>query len=51
VPRRTVPLFPDSLVNDFQPDLALLDDRLGRGPGGLAVARRLRAARDLPIIS
>lgn len=42
--------FPDSLVADFEPDLAVLDVRLGRGPGGLAVARRLRAARDLPII-
>jgi two-component system OmpR family response regulator len=42
--------FPDSLVVDFEPDLAVLDVRLGRGPGGLAVARRLRAARHLPII-
>jgi two-component system OmpR family response regulator len=42
--------FPDSLVREFDPDLALLDVRLGQGPGGLAVARRLRAARDLPII-
>jgi two-component system, OmpR family, response regulator len=42
--------FPDSLVTGFQPDLAVLDVRLGRGAGGLAVARRLRAARDLPII-
>jgi two-component system, OmpR family, response regulator len=43
-------LFPDSLVTDLDPDLAVLDVRLGRGPGGLAVARRLRALRDLPII-
>jgi two-component system OmpR family response regulator len=43
-------LFPDSLVREFDPDLALLDVRLGQGPGGLAVARRLRAVRDLPII-
>ena len=42
--------FPDSLVADFEPDLAVLDVRLGRGPGGLALARRLRAARNLPII-
>jgi two-component system, OmpR family, response regulator len=42
--------FPDSLVREFAPDLALLDVRLGMGPSGLAVARRLRAARDLPII-
>jgi DNA-binding response OmpR family regulator len=43
-------LFPDSLIREFDPDLALLDVRLGSGPGGLTVARRLRAARDLPII-
>jgi two-component system, OmpR family, response regulator len=42
--------FPDSLVREFNPDLALLDVRLGSGPGGLAVARRLRATGDLPII-
>ncbi|QJY49039.1 response regulator transcription factor [Pseudonocardia broussonetiae] len=43
-------LFPDSLVAEFAPDLAVLDVRLGHGPSGLAVARRLRADRDLPII-
>jgi two-component system, OmpR family, response regulator len=43
-------LLPDSVVREFNPDLALLDVRLGSGPSGLAVARRLRAARDLPII-
>jgi two-component system, OmpR family, response regulator len=42
--------FSDSLVEEFDPDLAVLDVRLGRGPGGLAVAHRLRAVRDLPII-
>ena len=43
-------LFPDSLVGEFDPDLALLDVQLGSGPSGLAVARRLRTAHDLPII-
>jgi two-component system OmpR family response regulator len=43
-------LFPDSLVREFDPHLALLDVQLGSGPSGLAVARRLRAARDLPIV-
>ena len=43
-------MFPDSLVTDFEPDLALLDVHLGRGPSGLAVARRLRTVRDLPVI-
>ena len=42
--------FPDTRVKEFEPDLAVLDIRLGRGPGGLAVARRLRAAGNLPII-
>ena len=42
--------FPDSLIADFAPDLAVLDVRLRGGPGGLAVARRLRAAGNLPII-
>jgi DNA-binding response OmpR family regulator len=43
-------LFPDALIREFEPDLALLDVQLGSGPSGLAVARRLRASRDLPII-
>jgi two-component system OmpR family response regulator len=43
-------LFPDALVRNFDPHLALLDVRLGSGPSGLSVAQRLRAARDLPII-
>jgi two-component system, OmpR family, response regulator len=43
-------LFPDALVAEFAPDLAVLDVRLGNGPSGLAVARRLRATGDLPII-
>jgi DNA-binding response OmpR family regulator len=43
-------LIHDSLVREFDPDLALLDVHLGSGPSGLAVARRLRASRDLPII-
>jgi two-component system OmpR family response regulator len=42
--------FPESLLREFDPDLALLDVRLGSGPSGFSVARRLRAARDLPII-
>ena len=43
-------LFPDAVVREFDPDLALLDVQLGRGPDGLGVARRLRAIRDVPII-
>src|SRR3954452_18943969 len=43
-------MFPDSLIREFDPDLALLDVNLGHGPGGLAVARRLRLVRDVPII-
>ena len=43
-------LFSDVLVKEFDPDLAVLDVRLGQGPDGLSVARRLRSIRDLPII-
>jgi two-component system, OmpR family, response regulator len=43
-------LFPDLLIQEFAPDIALLDVNLGSGPSGLAVARRLRAVHDLPII-
>ena len=42
--------FPDSFVKEFEPDLALLDVRLGQGRDGLAVARRLRTMGDLPVI-
>lgn len=37
-------------VNSFLPDIALIDVRLGDGIDGLTVARRLRAARDLPLV-
>jgi len=37
-------------VREFDPDIALLDVHLGSGPSGLAVARRLRAVGDIPIV-
>lgn len=37
-------------LKEFQPDLAILDIRLPKGPDGYAVARMLRAESDLPII-
>ena len=33
-----------------QPDIAIIDVRLGGGPDGLTVARRLREDRELPIL-
>lgn len=38
------------VLERFRPDLALLDVRLGDGPDGLAVARRIRSQSDLPIL-
>lgn len=35
---------------EFRPDLAVLDIRLPSGPDGLAVARRLREARNVPVL-
>lgn len=37
-------------VNEFQPDLAILDVRLPTGPDGYAIARALRDEHDLPIL-
>ena len=34
----------------FQPDLAILDVRLGEGPDGFTVARRLRTRSDLALV-
>jgi DNA-binding response OmpR family regulator len=35
---------------EFRPDLAIVDIRLPRGPDGLAVARQIREASDLPVL-
>jgi two-component system OmpR family response regulator len=43
-------MLPDSLIREFDPDVALVDVNLGHGPSGLAVARRMRLVRDVPII-
>jgi two-component system, OmpR family, response regulator len=37
-------------AEEFRPDLAIVDIRLPRGPDGLAVARRIREAVDLPVL-
>jgi two-component system OmpR family response regulator len=37
-------------AEEFRPDLAIVDIRLPRGPDGLAVARRLREAMNLPVL-
>ena len=37
-------------VDDFRPDLALLDVRLGHGPDGYQLARSLRRQSTLPIL-
>jgi two-component system, OmpR family, response regulator len=39
-----------SVINDFRPDLAVLDVRLPVGPGGLSIARVVRSHTDIPII-
>lgn len=39
-----------SVLKEFQPDLAILDIRLPKGPDGYAIARVLRAETDIPII-
>ena len=41
--------FPERLAQ-FRPDLVVLDVRLGSQPDGLALARRLRATSDVPLI-
>lgn len=37
-------------VREFRPDLVILDVRLPDGPDGLALARRLRADSDVPLV-
>ena len=37
-------------VREFRPDLVILDVRLPEGPDGLALARRLRADSDVPLV-
>jgi two-component system, OmpR family, response regulator len=37
-------------AEEFRPDLAIVDIRLPGGPDGLAVARRIREAADLPVL-
>ena len=37
-------------LSTFLPDLALIDMHLGDGVNGITVARRLRAARDIPFL-
>lgn len=38
------------LLDQFRPDLAVLDIRLPEGPDGFAVARRIRKSSDIPIL-
>ena len=38
------------VVDQFRPDLAILDVRLGTGPDGYSTARLLRTRSDLPVI-
>lgn len=38
------------VVEQFRPDLAILDVRLPTGPDGFSTARMLRAGADLPVI-
>ena len=39
-----------AIILGFRPDLLLLDVHLPGGPDGLTVARRIRAAHDVPVI-
>ena len=38
------------VLDQFRPDLAILDVRLGTGPDGYSTARLLRARGDMPVI-
>jgi two-component system OmpR family response regulator len=40
----------DGAIDDFRPDLAILDVRLPTGPDGFSAGRRIRAALGIPII-
>jgi DNA-binding response OmpR family regulator len=40
----------ESAVERFTPDVAILDIRLGDGPDGLTLARRIRQRSDLPFL-
>jgi DNA-binding response OmpR family regulator len=40
----------EAVVASFRPDLAILDVHLSVGPDGYAIARRLRAAGELPVV-
>ena len=39
-----------AVIEEFRPDLAILDVRLPIGPDGISVARIIRGASDLPVI-
>jgi DNA-binding response OmpR family regulator len=40
----------EELLENFQPDLAILDVRLSVGPDGYAMASRLRGSGDVPVL-
>ena len=40
----------ESAVDEFQPDVAILDIQLGEGPDGLTLAKRIRARTDVPFV-
>ncbi len=40
----------DRQLETFRPDLVVLDVRLGEGPDGLALARRIRCDTDVPLV-
>lgn len=40
----------DEVIDDFDPDLAVLDVNLGVGPDGYTIARKLRTRGDTPVI-
>src|SRR4051812_2488740 len=40
----------EAAIDRFNPDVAILDIRLGDGPDGLALARRIRQRSDLPFL-
>jgi two-component system, OmpR family, response regulator len=37
-------------VDEFSPDVAILDIQLGEGPDGLTLAKRIRARTDVPFV-